>query len=147
MNTRFIKLAGKINDDRPAEISNTIINYVKKKKLKKNILILGITYKKNSDDIRESPLLKIHNLLRKNISNKVFVCDPMISNFAKKTLKNIKLVNLKQIRNKQFYQSFDICLIGSNHDIFNYNEIAKNYKIIFDSRDSFKKLQKNISLI
>lgn len=147
VNTKFIKLAGKINDDRPAEISNTIINYVKKKKLKKNILILGITYKKNSDDMRESPVLKIYNLLSKNVFNKIVVCDPILNRFARKTLKNIKLVNLKQIKIKRFYQNFDICIIGSNHDIFNYSEIAKNYKIIFDTRDSFKNKQKNINII
>ena len=147
VNTKFIKLAGKINDDRPAEISNTIINYVKKKKLKKNIIIMGITYKKNSDDTRESPILKIYNLLNSKIKNKIFVCDPMVSDFAKKILKNINFVSLQELNKKSFYKKFDLCFIGSNHDIFNYDEIKKKFKFIFDSRDSFKKLGKNIKII
>ena len=51
--TNFIKLAGKINGQRPLEISKTISNFIKKK-LKKKVLILGFTYKKNSDDIERS---------------------------------------------------------------------------------------------
>ena len=46
LNTKFIKLAGQINDNRPNEISKTLMSYIKKNKLKKKILILGITYKK-----------------------------------------------------------------------------------------------------
>lgn len=147
VNTKFIKLAGKINDNRPNEISKEILSYVKKHKLKKNILIMGITYKKNSDDLRESPILKVYNFLNKKIKNKILVCDPMLSNFTKKNLKNIKFVSLKELNSKKFFKRFDLCFIGSNHDTFNYKKITKNFKIIFDSRDSFDKLENKIKII
>ena len=147
VNTKFIKLAGKINDNRPNEISKEILNYIKKNKLKKNILIMGITYKKNSDDLRESPVLKVYNLLNKKMKNKVFVCDPMLSNLNKKSLKNIKFINLKELNNKSIYKKFDLCFVGSNHDVFNYKKISKNFKAVFDSRDSFDGLENNIRII
>ncbi len=147
INTKFIKLAGKINDDRPNEISREILNYIKKNKLKKNILIMGITYKKNSDDLRESPILKVYNLLNKKMKNKVLVCDPMLSNFNRKTLKNIKFIDLKELDKKSFHKKIDLCFIGSNHDAFNYEKISKNFKTIFDSRDSFDRQKNNVKII
>jgi UDP-N-acetyl-D-glucosamine dehydrogenase len=147
VNTKFIKLAGKINDNRPYEISKEILNYIKKNKLKKKILIMGITYKKNSDDLRESPILKVYNLLNKKMKNKILVCDPMLSNFTKKNLKSIKFVSLKEMNNKNFFKKFDLCFIGSNHDTFNYKKITENFKTIFDSRDSFNKLENKIKII
>ena len=147
INTKFIKLAGKINDDRPNEISREILNYIKKNKLKKNILIMGITYKKNSDDLRESPILKVYNLLNKKMKNKVLVCDPMLSNFNRKTLKNIKFIDLKELDKKSFHKKIDLCFIGSNHDAFNYEKISKNFKTIFDSRDSFDRQENNVKII
>ena len=147
VNTKFIKLAGKINDDRPNEISRTLINFLKKNKLKKNILILGLTYKKNSDDVRESPILQIYNSLSKKIKNKIYVCDPLINKQSLKNFKRIKFLNLVNLYNKKSIKNFDLCFIGTNHDIFNYNYIMNNFKIIFDSRNSFKKAKKNINII
>ena len=146
-NTKFIKLAGQINDDRPVKISNIISKYIKKNKLKKNILILGITYKKNSDDIRESPVIKIYNSLKKKIKNKIYVCDPLINKYGKITLNKIKFIDKKKIENKQFLKSVGLCFIGTNHDVFNFDSLAKNLKIIFDSRNSYKKIKKNVRIV
>ena len=147
VNTKFIKLAGKINDDRPIEISRTLINFLKKNELKKNILILGLTYKKNSDDVRESPILQIYDFLSKKIKNKIYVCDPLINEQSLKNFKKIKFLSLVNLYNKKLIKNFDLCFIGTNHDIFNYNYIMNNFKNIFDSRNSFKKVKKNINII
>lgn len=145
--TKFIKLAGQINDDRPIEISNIISQYIKKKKLKKNILILGITYKKNSDDVRESPVIKIYDSLNKKIKNKIYVCDPLINKYGKITLNRIKFIDKKKLKDTQFIKSVDLCFIGTNHDVFNFDTLAKNFKIIFDSRNSYKKIKKNVRIV
>lgn len=147
INTKFIKLAGKINDDRPIEIAKTLIEYIKNNQIKKKILILGLTYKKNSDDVRESPILQIYNFLNKKIRNKINVCDPLVSKQALKKLKSIKFISLAKINNKKYLKNFDLCFIGTNHDLFNYNFISNNMKIIFDSRNSFQKKRKNIKII
>ncbi len=147
VNTKFIKLAGQINDDRPNEIAKTLVGFVKKNKLKKKILILGITYKKNSDDVRESPILQIHDYLNKKIRNKIHVCDPLINKQSLKKMKKIKFISLAKLKNKRYIKNFDLCFVGTNHNIFNYNYIANNFKIIFDSRHSFKRYKKNIKII
>ncbi len=145
--TNFIKLAGKINDQRPLEISKTISNFIKKKKLKKKVLILGFTYKKNSDDIRESPIVKIYKLLRKRIKNDVYICDPLINKNAFKSINNFSFISYKDIKKKNFSKSFDLCFVGTNHDMFDYEMIAKKFKFIFDSRNSFMKKTKNIIIV
>ncbi len=145
--TNFIKLAGKINDQRPLEISKTISNFIKKKKLKKKVLILGFTYKKNSDDIRESPIVKIYKLLRKRIKNDVYICDPLINKNALKSINNFSFISYKDIKKKNLSKSFDLCFVGTNHDMFDYKMIAKKFKFIFDSRNSFMKKTKNIIIV
>ena len=145
--TNFIKLAGKINDQRPIEISKTISNFIKKKKLKKKILILGFTYKKNSDDIRESPIVKIYKLLRKRVKNDVYICDPLINKNALKSINNFSFISYKDIKKKNLSKSFDLCFVGTNHDMFDYEMIAKKFKFIFDSRNSFMKKTKNIIIV
>ena len=44
-------------------------------------------------------------------------------------------------------KNFDVCFIGTNHDVFNYKKIANNLRIIFDSRNSFSETKKNIIII
>mgnify|MGYP001267138944 CR=1 FL=1 len=69
LKTKFIKLAGQINDYRSKEVANNLIAILKKKiRVKDKILILGISYKKNSDDIRNSPPLQICKYLKKKLN-------------------------------------------------------------------------------
>ena len=146
VSTKFIKLAGKINDNRPNEIANKINNYFKKKiniSNRKKILVLGITYKKNSDDIRESPGIKICNILKQKFKSELVICDPLINVKSKKLFRKFKLINLKKI-NKRYLKLFKLVLIITNHDIFNYNLILNNSDIIFDCRNSFNKKSKKI---
>ena len=114
VNTNFIKLAGKINDNRPIEISNQIIKFIKRKQIKKNILIVGLTYKKDSDDIRESPVIKIYQLLYKHLKNKLFICDPLISKETMKNIKNFNFIELRKVKNQKFLKTFDLCFVGTS---------------------------------
>ena len=60
IDSKFIKLAGKINDNRPEIVFNNIKKKLNQRKSKfKNILFIGLTYKKNCDDLRNTPVLKI----------------------------------------------------------------------------------------
>ena len=144
VNLNFIKLAGNINDKRPSLLSEEIKRYLKKIKFKKdksNIAIFGVTYKKDSDDIRESPAIIILKKLKKICKN-IVICDPMLNEMSKKVLKNYKF-----IENGNFYKfdrNVDIAIIITNHSTFDYNKIRKNFKLIFDCRNSFKKKQRNI---
>ena len=95
------------------------------------ILILGVTYKKNIDDIRESPALKIINLWQDNFSN-VQYYDPYIK---KITLDNNKI--LKSTKTITNFKTFDLVCLVTDHDKFDYDKILKQSKIIVDTRGKF----------
>ena len=89
INTKFIELAGEINASMPSYVVNKVsnsLNDICKSVKKSNILILGISYKKNIDDARESPSLEIINLLLKKGANINFN-DPYFDEFQ--NLENI----------------------------------------------------------
>ena len=93
-NLKFIKSAGEINDKISIWIVNKIIDFLNKNKIKpfnKKILILGIAYKKDINDLRESPALKIASLLKKNGYDFEYSTHILKINFEGKIKKNIKI--------------------------------------------------------
>ncbi len=137
MHTRFIELAGEINSSMPnyvvSQTSNALNKYGKPLKNSK-VLILGISYKKNVDDIRESPSLDIINLLNKKEA-KVEFCDPFFEYLPKTRKFNF---NLKRIdMTKETLSSFDVVILATDHDIFDYEQIKKYSKLIIDTRGRF----------
>jgi len=144
MNTRFIKLASKINENRPLNIALKILKIIKKikkeKKLKK-ILILGVTYKKNSDDIRESPCIKIINILTKYYSKNIKVCDPHAKFEKFDQLKRLTSIQLKDIYKKGADNKFDLLLILNAHDIFDLKRITRKCAIVIDVVNSCNKIK------
>lgn len=135
--TDFINLSARIND----RISVWMLKIIKKtlktnKKSKKKILAVGLSYKKNVDDTRESPSFKIiEQLLKANFIVKYY--DPFFKKFPKQ--RNYKF-NIKTIKfNKTSISKFDAVIILTNHDKINYGLIEKNAKFIFDTRGVIKK--------
>ena len=100
--TKFIKLAGDINDSKPLKISKKIEKLLNKLNynFEKKILVLGITYKKNSDDTRDSPAIRICKSFNKKIRNKILVCDPLVSDFFKKDLP-FKFIQMNDLKKKK----------------------------------------------
>ena len=136
-NCKFIKLAEKINSNVPKKILNYIIKLKKKTNINK-ILILGMAYKKNIDDYRESPSLFIMNdLLIKKF--KVDFHDKYIKKIGRNRhypkLQNKKNINLSV----QKIKKYDLTLILTDHDYINYDMIKKNSKLIIDTRNVFDK--------
>ena len=80
IDTKFIKLSGQINDERPKLITKKLNRYLIKNKKFKNIrcLVIGIAYKKNCDDLRLSPALKIIDILNKSKKYKINILDDEI---------------------------------------------------------------------
>ena len=141
-NARFIKLAGIINEDTQKRIVEKVINYLKKEKINKaKILIIGLGYKKNIDDMRESPSIPIIKALKKrnhiiSYSDQYIKKIPKIKNFDIK-LKNVKI-------SEQNLTKFDCTLILADHDYYDYKKILKFSKIIFDTRFAYKKKYKKV---
>ena len=139
-NSKFIKLAVKINQEMP----NYVVRILKKELISRNvqfksarILVLGLAYKKNVNDYRESPSLKIFSaLLDKNIP--VDFNDPYI---PKVKIKN-KIFNSTKLNYKNLYK-YDAILIATDHTRYNYNYLVKNSKLVFDTRNATKNIISN----
>ena len=139
LKTKFIELSHEINNDMKNWIVNKIENNLRTLKNKK-IIVIGIAYKKNIDDCRESPSFQIiSDLIKKKA--KVSYYDPYIKKLPVTRKFNIKLNSIELTR--QNLTNNDAVLIHTDHDNINYNLIKKYSKKIFDSRGIFK-VQKNI---
>lgn len=134
LHTRFIELAGEVNSAMPEWVINKISDALNERRLSINgsdILVLGIAYKKNVDDMRESPAVELMELLRTKGAN-VAYCDPWVPEFP--TMRehqfNLTSVDLTPAT----VARYDVILLATNHDIFDYSMIRENAKLIVDTR-------------
>ena len=137
-NARFIELAGEVNTSMPeyvVELLQDALNEKKKSVKGSKILILGVAYKPDIDDVRESPAIDIIKLLYKK-GAKVKYNDPYIPVFKikKERYKSIKL-------SASILKSFDAVVIATNHTIYDYDFILKNSKLIIDTRNAYKNVK------
>ena len=137
---KFISIAGKINRSIPKWIVKKMLSNLKSKNLK--VLILGVSYKKNIEDDRESPSFNIMKILKsKNI--KFEYNDPFFLKLRKSREFNFKKKSIEL--NKKNLKKFDAVLLVTDHDSYDYKFIAENSKAIFDTRGIYKKYNfKNI---
>lgn len=140
--TRFIELADEINSHMPHYVVNKIIgilNEIKKALKGSRILIIGITYKKDVNDIRESPALEIINSL---IDKEAVVeyYDPMVKDFDMEGRK----FNSIEFTGSEI-SSNDLVVIITDHKCIDYKFIVENSKLIFDTRNALAGIEgKNI---
>ncbi|MEB7657768.1 nucleotide sugar dehydrogenase [Mammaliicoccus vitulinus] len=134
--TKLIETAGEINDDMPMVVVNKISEILNTNSLSlKNskILVLGLAYKKDIDDYRESPILKIIELLENRQAN-LTIIDPYIENYSYKGLeRKTDKLDINKI------EEYDLVFIATNHTKFDYKTIYDNSKIIFDTRNSYNR--------
>ena len=123
MHTRFIELAGEINAAMPeyvAQKTADALNNAGKPLNSSNILILGVAYKKNVDDTRESPSLELIDIFA---SKQAYVsyCDPYIPKIPQKDHHNVNIesVNLTAAE----LRKFDVVVLATDHDCFDYTLI------------------------
>jgi len=138
INTKFIELAGEINTYQPyyvVERSMEVLNKFKKTLNGSKVLILGAAYKKDIDDMRESPSLKLIEIYREK-GAKVDYSDPLIPilPITRKYDYHMKSVKLS----KEKIRSFDLIVLSTDHSAFDYKFIAQNAKLIVDSRNAFE---------
>lgn len=136
--TRFIELAGEINDYMPSytvERATEILNSYGKPLNGAKVLILGVTYKKDIDDIRESPVLKIIGLLEKN-GAKIAYSDPYVLEFVYNG-KHYKSVEI----NNTTLQSSDLVMITTDHEKFDYELIYRYSPLILDTRNALRNIK------
>lgn len=136
-NAKFIDLARKVNLDVTNWVIKKIFSNIKKYKIKK-ILILGMAYKANVNDDRESPSKKIFESMNKK-KIKVNFYDPLI---YKTFINNKSFLSLKKLSKKNI-QSYDAIIVCADHSNINYGLIYKNAKLIFDTRGVYSKYSNN----
>ena len=144
LHTRFIELAGEIN----TSVSNFVItkttqalNANKRAINGSRILVLGISYKKNVDDMRESPSVLLMEKLRE-LGAEISYSDPHIAVFPKMREHQFNLSSVSL--NPKTIAEYDCVLLATDHDKFDYDMIKENAQIIIDSRGKYLEAAKNI---
>ena len=132
---KFIRLAGELNTSMPKWVIKRMLANIKEKKPK--ILILGVAYKKNVDDDRESPSIEIMKLLTKK-KVRFEYNDPYFPQLRKG--RNFKFTKKSMPITEKNLKKFNAILVVTDHDIYNYKFIYKNSKQVFDARGVYKKL-------
>ena len=144
INTRFIKLAGEINSSMPHWVIKKTIQALRDKGKSLNglsVLVLGIAFKKNIQDTRESPGAELIKIL-KNKGAKVNYSDPHVPIFPKMREYNFNLTSINLT--PQSIKSYDLLLLVTDHAKFDYSMIQKNAKLIIDTRGAYLNRFKNV---
>lgn len=141
--TRFIELAGEVN----VEVSYYVVNKVTRALNKENkslkdakIFVLGVAYKKDIDDLRESPALKIMELLRKQGAN-ITYHDPFIPVIEPHGGSTIQLESIELT--DEVLADADCVLILTDHSTVDYEQVAAVAKLVIDTRYATKNIQEN----
>jgi UDP-N-acetyl-D-glucosamine dehydrogenase len=132
--TRFIDLAGEINTAMPYRVIDRVAEALNErgKSIKgSKILVLGLAYKRDIDDLRESPSLTLIELLRRG-GALVDYNDPFILSVGRGrhydlNMKSTELNNLA---------AYDCVLIATNHSVYNYEQIVREARLIVDTRNA-----------
>lgn len=137
--TRLIELAGEINNAMPEYVIHRtmhILNEEGKALRGSKVTVLGVAYKKDIDDVRESPVLKIVELLEQH-GAEFTVVDPYVPSFraCNRVIETVALT-------PELLQQSDIVLITTDHSTFDYEMIAQNSPVIFDTRNALKDVEK-----
>jgi UDP-N-acetyl-D-glucosamine dehydrogenase len=147
--TKFIELAGEINTAMPLYVINRLMNALNdhgKSMKNSKILVLGLSYKKDIDDIRESPSLKLLEILKAK-GAKIAYHDPYVPKMKKtREYKDLEGLNSVELTPESI-KEYDAVLISTAHSSINYNEIVKNAKLVVDTRNATKDVTENREII
>ena len=137
--TRLIETSGDINDYMPqfvVESAMELLNKAKKPMNGAKVLLLGVAYKKDIDDLRESPVLKVIDNLIKNGAD-VYYNDPFIPSFKRNG------VEYKSVEIDKYIDDADIVIITTDHSCYDYQDIVNRAKIVYDTRNATKEVKEN----
>jgi|TARA_B110000879_G_C11174205_1_gene515100 UDP-N-acetyl-D-glucosamine dehydrogenase len=137
VDSKFIELAGEVNTNMPLWVVSKIekaLNNINIDIQDSKILILGLAYKKNIDDVRESPAVELLSILAKKV-NLVDYSDPYVKDFPKmrKYAFNKSSIDLTSTNLKKY----DVVLLATDHDNFDYKLIEDSSNLIVDTRGVF----------
>ena len=134
--TRFIELAGEINTAMPEYVVNKLaeaLNHRRKPLSGSRVLVLGLAYKKDVDDLRESPSIELIELLRER-GAKVDYNDPHIPKTHRGREHDLGLKSIPL--SPKPLKRYDAVLISTDHSAYDYDMIVRNSKLVIDSRNA-----------
>jgi UDP-N-acetyl-D-glucosamine dehydrogenase len=134
---RFIELAGNINGGMPeyvVERTAGALNSARKALNGSRVHVFGVAYKRDVNDLRESPALDIMELLVRRGATVTYT-DPYIPSFEHGTL------NLTSVPEDKASDGADCALIITDHQVFDYDRIAKTFPLVVDTRNALRKIQ------
>jgi UDP-N-acetyl-D-glucosamine dehydrogenase len=144
LHTRFIELSGEVNQAMPEYVLGKLmdgLNDLGKAVKGSKILVLGIAYKKNVDDMRESPSVEIMELIEAK-GGVVAYSDPHVPVFPKMREHNFELSS--EVLSADNIASFDALVLATDHDKFDYELIKQHARLIIDSRGKYRVPEKHI---
>lgn len=144
LHTRFIELSGEVNQAMPDYVLGKLVSALNGNGMAlKNakILVMGIAYKKNVDDMRESPAVKIMELIRDGGGDLSYT-DPYIPVFPKMREHRFDLKSMSLT--PEVLAGFDAVVLATDHDQFDFDMIRANAPLIIDSRGVYRDVAPHI---
>ncbi|WP_129629624.1 nucleotide sugar dehydrogenase [Candidatus Oscillochloris fontis] len=134
LTTRFIELAGEINTQMPRHVHDLVVRALNRQRKALNgsrIILLGVAYKPDVDDYRESPALKVLELLAQD-GAEVIPCDPHVTTFTSHHGQRYTTTPLSA----DLLRECDCAVIITNHSAFAYEEIVRLAPAVVDTRNA-----------
>ncbi|WP_306372980.1 nucleotide sugar dehydrogenase [Ruegeria meonggei] len=138
INTRFIELAGEVNAAMPDYVFGKLVgalNECCKPVRGSKIMVLGIAYKKNVDDMRESPSVVLMEMVRDN-GGVLSYSDPHVPEFPR--MRNHAFDLSSEELTAGILSEQDAVILATNHDVFDYDMILRHAKLIIDTRGVYR---------
>ena len=131
---RFIELAGVVNGAMPEFVVQRIIDALNSQKKSLNgsrVHVIGVAYKRDVNDLRESPALEVLELLAHRGAT-VSYTDPYVPAFKHAHL------DLQSVEEKKMHEGIDCGVIITDHKVFDYAAMVRNFKVLVDTRNALK---------
>ena len=138
--TRFIELAGEINASMPGHVVEALAEALNQRRqclMDARVLVLGVAYKRDIDDLRESPSLRIIELLRERGAC-VDYNDPYFPRLPKMRRYDLGLASVPLT--PETLAAYDAVLIVTDHSAYDYESIARHARLVVDTRNATRDL-------
>lgn len=139
LSTRFVELAGEINTQMPRHVRELVVRALNRQRKALNgslVLLLGVAYKPDVDDYRESPALKVMDLLIAEGAT-VLTCDPHVRHFETHDGRRFETTPLSE----ELLRRCDCAVIITNHSAFPYEQIVELAPGVVDTRNATRSLR------
>ncbi len=138
--TKFITLAAEINEDMPFYVTQMVIKHIAAQPVSTTnakLLILGMAFKRDVDDLRHSPALKVVELLQNEGISNIDYYDPYIPEINI----NGSVFSSEESLTPELLRKYDISVITTDHSVFDFEMIVANSKVVIDTRNACKKIK------